>query len=49
MNPSLEEASKMAGARPQDAAPRPLPVLRPGLLAPLILAADHARQFETPW
>jgi iron(III) transport system permease protein len=50
MNPSLEEASKMAGASPLKTLLRvTLPVLRPGLLAPLILATlITLEQFETP-
>jgi iron(III) transport system permease protein len=50
MNPSLEEASKMAGASPLKTLLHvTLPVLRPGLLAPLILATlITLEQFETP-
>jgi iron(III) transport system permease protein len=50
MNPSLEEASKMAGASPlRTLLHVTLPVLRPGLLAPLILATlITLEQFETP-
>src|SRR5262249_11875626 len=40
MNPSLEEASSASGANPLRTFLRiTLPILRPGLLAPLILAA----------
>src|SRR5262249_27113321 len=50
MNPSLEEASNIAGASPLKTFLRvTLPVLRPGLLAPLILATLVTfEQFETP-
>jgi len=50
MNPSLEEASNVAGASPFKTFLRvTLPVLRPGLLAPLILATlVTLEQFETP-
>jgi iron(III) transport system permease protein len=50
MNPSLEEASNVAGASPFQTFLRvTLPVLRPGLLAPLILATlITLEQFETP-
>jgi iron(III) transport system permease protein len=50
MNPTFEEASKMAGASPLTTFLRvTLPVLRPGLLAPLILATlITLEQFETP-
>jgi iron(III) transport system permease protein len=50
MSSSLEEASKMAGASPLKTLLRvTLPVLRPGLLAPLILATlVTLEQFETP-
>jgi iron(III) transport system permease protein len=50
MNPSYEEASAVAGATPLKTFLRvTLPVLRPGLLAPLILATlVTLEQFETP-
>lgn len=50
MNPALEEASGACGARPLQTFLRvTLPVLRPGLLAPLILAVlVTLEQFETP-
>jgi iron(III) transport system permease protein len=50
MNPSLEEASNIAGASPLKTLLNvTLPVLRPGLLAPLILATlVTLEQFETP-
>ena len=50
MNPALEEASSAAGARPFTTFFRvTLPVLRPGVLAPLILATLVAlEQFEMP-
>jgi iron(III) transport system permease protein len=50
MNPALEEASSAAGAPPLATFLRvTLPVLRPGLLAPLILATLIAlEQFEMP-
>ncbi len=50
MNPALEEASSMAGAPPLATFLRvTLPVLRPGILAPLILAAlITLEQFEMP-
>jgi iron(III) transport system permease protein len=50
MNPSLEEASSVAGASPLRTFLRvTLPVLRPGILAPLILAILVAlEQFEMP-
>lgn len=50
MNPSLEEASNTAGASPFTTIRRvTLPVLLPGLLAPLILATlITLEQFETP-
>src|SRR5689334_16544042 len=50
MNPSLEEASSASGARPLTTFLRvTLPVLRPGILAPLILATLVAlEQFEMP-
>jgi iron(III) transport system permease protein len=50
MNPSLEEAGSVAGASPLTTFFRiTLPVLRPGLLAPLILATlITLEQFETP-
>ena len=50
MNPALEEASAAAGATPLATFWRvTLPVLRPGLLAPLILATLVAlEQFEMP-
>jgi iron(III) transport system permease protein len=50
MNPSLEEASNVSGASPFKTFLRvTLPVLRPGLLAPLILATlVTLEQFETP-
>jgi len=50
MNPSLEEASSASGARPFTTFFRvTLPVLRPGVLAPLILATLVAlEQFEMP-
>lgn len=50
MNPSLEEASNIAGASPLKTFLRvTLRVLRPGLLAPLILATlITLEQFETP-
>src|SRR5215467_8297428 len=50
MNPVLEEASNTAGASPLQTFLRvTLPVLRPGLLAPLILATlITLEQFETP-
>jgi iron(III) transport system permease protein len=50
MNPSLEEASSASGARPLTTFLRvTLPVLRPGVLAPLILATLVAlEQFEMP-
>ena len=50
MNPALEEASSASGASPWTTFVRvTLPVLRPGLLAPLILAALVAlEQFEMP-
>ncbi|MGH8429913.1 MAG: ABC transporter permease, partial [Solimonas sp.] len=50
MNPSLEEASSASGARPLATFFRvTLPVLRPGILAPFILAALVAlEQFEMP-
>jgi len=50
MNPSLEEASSASGARPITTFFRvTLPVLRPGVLAPLILAILVAlEQFEMP-
>jgi len=50
MNPLLEEASNVAGASPLKTFLRvTLPVLRPGILAPLILAVLVAlEQFEIP-
>jgi len=50
MNPALEEAASMAGATPRAVFWRiTLPVLRPGILAPLILATLIAlEQFEMP-
>ena len=50
MNPALEEAGAAAGASPRATFFRvTLPVLRPGLLAPLILAAlISLEQFEMP-
>ncbi len=50
MNPALEEASSMAGASPAATFFRvTLPVLRPGILAPLILATLVVlEQFELP-
>ena len=50
MNPALEEASSASGARPLTTFFRvTLPVLRPGVLAPLILATLVAlEQFEMP-
>jgi iron(III) transport system permease protein len=50
MNPALEEASAASGARPFTTFFRvTLPVLRPGVLAPLILATLVAlEQFEMP-
>ena len=50
MNPALEEASSASGARPFTTFFRvTLPVLRPGVLAPLILAILVAlEQFEMP-
>lgn len=50
MNPSLEEASATAGASPWTTFVRiTLPVLRPGLLAPVVLAAlVTLEQFEIP-
>jgi iron(III) transport system permease protein len=50
MNPALEEAASMAGAPPRSVFWRvTLPVLRPGILAPLILATLIAlEQFEMP-
>ena len=50
MNPSLEEASSASGARPLTTFLRvTLPVLRPGVLAPLVLATLVAlEQFEMP-
>ena len=50
MNPALEEASSASGARPLTTFLRvTLPVLRPGVLAPLILATLVAlEQFEMP-
>jgi iron(III) transport system permease protein len=50
MNPALEEASSASGARPITTFLRvTLPVLRPGVLAPLILATLVAlEQFEMP-
>jgi iron(III) transport system permease protein len=50
MNPSLEEASNTAGASPFTTIRKvTLPVLLPGLLAPLILATlITLEQFETP-
>ncbi|NQV54538.1 MAG: iron ABC transporter permease [Rhodospirillales bacterium] len=50
MNPSLEEASAASGATPMTTFFRvTLPVLRPGILAPLILALLVAmEQFELP-
>ncbi len=50
MNPALEEASSASGARPFTTFLRvTLPVLRPGVLAPLILATLVAlEQFEMP-
>lgn len=50
MNPALEEASSVAGASPLRTFVRvTLPVLRPGVLAPLILAILVAlEQFEMP-
>jgi iron(III) transport system permease protein len=50
MNPALEEASSASGARPMTTFFRvTLPVLRPGVLAPLILATLVAlEQFEMP-
>ncbi|HXQ50782.1 MAG TPA: iron ABC transporter permease [Stellaceae bacterium] len=50
MNPALEEASSTAGAPPWATFLRvTLPVLRPGILAPLILASLIAlEQFEMP-
>src|SRR5262249_18922242 len=50
MNPALEEASSASGARPLTTFLRvTLPVLRPGILAPLILATLVAlEQFEMP-
>jgi iron(III) transport system permease protein len=50
MNPALEEASSASGARPITTFFRvTLPVLRPGVLAPLILATLVAlEQFEMP-
>ncbi|HKT16932.1 MAG TPA: iron ABC transporter permease [Stellaceae bacterium] len=50
MNPALEEASQVAGASPFKTFWRvTLPVLRPGILAPLILAVLVAlEQFEIP-
>src|SRR5215813_4524505 len=50
MNPTLEEASSASGARPLTTFLRvTLPVLRPGVLAPLILATLVAlEQFEMP-
>ena len=50
MNPSLEEAASIAGAPPRSVFWRvTLPVLRPGILAPLILAILIAlEQFEMP-
>jgi iron(III) transport system permease protein len=50
MNPSLEEASETSGASPLTTFLRvTLPVLRPGLIAPLILATLVAlEQFEMP-
>ena len=50
MNPALEEASSASGARPLTTFFRvTLPILRPGILAPLILAILVAlEQFEMP-
>jgi iron(III) transport system permease protein len=50
MNPALEEASSAAGASPWSTFLRvTLPVLRPGMLAPLILAGlITLEQFEMP-
>jgi iron(III) transport system permease protein len=50
MNPALEEAASIAGAPPRSVFWRvTLPVLRPGILAPLILATLIAlEQFEMP-
>ncbi|HVV94044.1 MAG TPA: iron ABC transporter permease [Hyphomicrobiales bacterium] len=50
MNPALEEASQTAGASPLKTFLRvTLPVLRPGLIAPLILATlVTLEQFEIP-
>ena len=50
MNPALEEASSVAGASPfRTFLKVTLPVLRPGILAPLILAVLVAmEQFEMP-
>lgn len=50
MNPALEEAASIAGASPRAVFWRvTLPVLRPGILAPLILATLIAlEQFEMP-
>src|SRR5215470_19175312 len=50
MNPSLEEAGSVAGASPLKTFLRvTLPVLRPGLLAPLVLGTlVTLEQFETP-
>jgi iron(III) transport system permease protein len=50
MNPALEEAASIAGAPPRAVFWRvTLPVLRPGILAPLILATLIAlEQFEMP-
>ena len=50
MNPALEEASEMSGATPFTTFTRvTIPVLLPGLLAPLILATLIVlEQFETP-
>ena len=50
MNPTLEEASNVSGASPLKTFLRvTLPILRPGLLAPLILGTlVTLEQFETP-
>ena len=50
MNPSLEEASNVSGASPLKTFLRvTLPVLRPGVLAPLVLGTlVTLEQFETP-
>jgi iron(III) transport system permease protein len=50
MDPALEEAARVAGARPLTTFRRvTLPVLRPGVLAPLVLATIITlEQFEMP-